>query len=87
VPTVSDVAAWLLEQVQKDGVLQQDYAASEIQDQFGEDFIYENTNGNLAIKPDVLKAFRAISEKTVVWQSGNKEWRLREDWDEPTRKQ
>jgi hypothetical protein len=32
--------------------------------------VYENENGNLAINRQVLKEFRKLTEKTVVWERG-----------------
>lgn len=33
-----------------------------IQERFGQEFIHENENGNLAIGKDVLKEFRKLTE-------------------------
>jgi hypothetical protein len=75
----------MAEQVEDDGSLTQQEAADEILDKFGEDFVYENDNGNLAISKKVLKEFRKISEETVVWERSSRSWRKREDGDPPGR--
>jgi hypothetical protein len=84
-PSNADVAKWMLDEVKRDGELPQEYAASEIQDRFGDDFVYENENGNLAISKGVLKEFRKFSERDVVWERGSRSWRPREAGDEPGR--
>jgi hypothetical protein len=47
--------------------LYQEEAVYEIHEKFGEDFTYDNDNGNLAIRRDVLAAFRRLSGDGVVW--------------------
>lgn len=71
--------------VARHGELPQDEAAMEIEDKFGVGFVYENANGNLGISPEVLKKFRKLTEKTVVWDRGRREWRKREPGDGPGR--
>ena len=72
-----DVARWMKEQVQRDGQLNQSDAAVDIQQKFGEDHVYENENGNLAISTEVLKAFRKLTKDSVVWEPGERMWRKR----------
>ena len=85
--TPSEVAAWMLAEVERDGVLYQDEAVYEIERRFGEKFTYTNDRGNPAIRQDVLAAFRIVSEDTVVWERGERLWRKREKPDEPGRQQ
>jgi hypothetical protein len=54
-------------------------------DRFGEEFVYENENGNYGIDKKVLKAFRDLTEKSVVWERGSRMWRKREKYDGPGR--
>jgi hypothetical protein len=46
----SDVAAWMMEEVERVGTLYQDCAVDEIERRFGEEFVYSNENGNPAIR-------------------------------------
>lgn len=85
-PTAEDVAQWMLDQVRQ-GYLYQDRAVYEIHRIFGERFTYDNTQGNLAIGRDVLKAFRRISEADVIWDRYERMWRVREARDLPGRQQ
>ncbi len=81
-----EIAKWMLSQIETDGVLHQDHAASEIEQRFGAEFAPANDRGNLSIRPDVLKAFRTISEH-VIWERGERLWRKRESFDEKGRLQ
>lgn len=85
--TPQHVAKWMLATLEKDGTLYQDYAVSSIIMDFGEDFSYINENGNQAIHKDVLKAFRKLTENTAVWERGERMWRLRDEFDAPSRMQ
>jgi hypothetical protein len=78
-------AAWMHEQIEKNGALYQDEAAAEITARFGDECTYQNDNGNLAINRQVLKQFRTLTETTVVWDSVERMWRRREKYDSPTR--
>jgi len=83
--TPVDVAKWMVAELQKKKELYQQDAAAEIKRMFGPDFVYENRNGNLAIRKDVLEAFRRLTEKTVVWHRVYRIWRHRRDDDPPGR--
>lgn len=78
--TASDVAQWMLQEVQ-DGALYQETAVYEIRDRFGKEFVYTNDNGNLAISRKVLKEFRKLTEKKVDWSRSEKGWFLRDPGD------
>jgi hypothetical protein len=45
----ADVAEWMLKQVRERTQWYQEDAVAEIADRFGNDFVYENENGNPAI--------------------------------------
>jgi hypothetical protein len=85
--TAADVARWMLEQVQTSQWLDQDVAVFEIEKRFGSTFVHDNENGNPAIDRSVLKEFKAISRETVVWERGDRAWRLRGPHDAPGRQQ
>ena len=73
--SAAQVAGWMLEQLNHDNVLYQHDAAHQILHNFGDAFIYENQNGNLAIRQNVLRLFRALTGNTVVWERGERLWR------------
>jgi hypothetical protein len=81
------IAAWMLEQFQKHQVIYQHEVAYEISERFGEPHVYVYQNGNLGISRDVLGAFRGLTEQTAVWSRGERCWRIRQDFDEPGRRQ
>jgi hypothetical protein len=83
--TAREVARWMKSEMQRQGELIQEDAAQEILERFGKLFTYINDNGNLAISREVLKEFRALTEKTVVWDRGQRLWRPRESTDPPGR--
>jgi hypothetical protein len=75
--TIKDVANWLFNEVKNKGQLYQNNAAFHVKTHFGDKFVYENKNGNLAINKEVLKVFLLISIKDVVWIRREFKWRLR----------
>lgn len=86
-PTAKDVAQWMLAEVRKGDWVHQEVIVYEIERVFGEDFVYTNQNGNPAISRDVLKQFNSISGQEVVWERGDRAWRLRAEGDAPGRQQ
>lgn len=80
VVTDMKVAEWMLAQIESNKWLDQGTTVYQIEKEFGEDFVYQNANGNLAISKSVLKNFRKISEGVVIWEKTEKSWRkLRND--------
>jgi len=84
--TPHDVAEWMVEEVRRKGELHQEDAAWHIKNHFGENFVYINTNGNLAIDKKVLTEFRKLTEKDIVWVRGDRYWRLRASYDDPEKR-
>jgi hypothetical protein len=85
--TAQEVAEWMLDEVTQKGELYQETAVSEIASKFGYEFTYDNENGNLAIRRDVLADFRRLSENSVVWDPEDRFWRKRKEGDELGRRQ
>lgn len=90
--TPKDVADWMLAQIQAEGELRQQDAASTIKKEFGRRFVYRDENGDLAIDRRVLYQFRKLTAKTVVWVTSQDDylagfWRFRERGDLPGRRQ
>lgn len=85
--TVSKIASWMISQLKTNTVLYQQEAAHGITEKFGEHFTHFNGNGNLAINPDVLAEFRSLTGNEVVWERGQRCWRMRAEHDEPGRRQ
>ncbi len=82
-----DVAQWMFDEIKSGKNLYQDQTVVKIKKQFGDEFIYQNENGNFAIAKKVLNAFNKLTVDTVVWCRGEKMWRLRKDRDATGRQQ
>ena len=67
----------MLEQFGAKDELYQDDAAYRIAEKFGNDFVYINDNGNLAIGKPVLREFRKLTEGVAVWERSERRWRRR----------
>jgi len=72
-----DVAQWMLDEVARNGCLQQAVAAHRIVAQFGARFTYKNYDGGLSVSRAVLKEFRNLTGDAVVWEHREKLWRKR----------
>lgn len=85
--TKREVAQWMVEEVERAGILQQDRAARTIRSHFGDEFVYRNANNNLAINELVLKIFNELTGDRVVWSRSLFHWRKRKETDGPGRAQ
>jgi hypothetical protein len=81
--TPEDVAKWMLSEIEEQRELLQADAVSDIQNNFGDEFVYENENGNMAIAKNVLSTFKKLTKEKIVWERGAKYWRFREKYDDP----
>lgn len=84
--TPSDIARWMKELMSDDDFLPQTIVVSLIRKSFVGDFTYLNKNGKWAIKKDVLREFRKITEKELVWSQSRRGWRRRRE-DDPEGRQ
>jgi Family of unknown function (DUF6953) len=73
----SDVAKWMVNELEQKEYLYQESAVDEIRRRFGARFAYWNENGNLAMSRTVLAEFGKLTERTVVWERDEKCWRKR----------
>jgi hypothetical protein len=81
------VAEWMLKELQRLGKLHLDTAVYEIAEKFGSQFTYDKKDGNLAIRIDILAAFRELTKDSVVWVQEDRYWRMRTPYDELGRHQ
>ena len=82
--TATQVAVWMLKELKRQGKLHQNTVVYEIAEKFGSQFTYDK-DGNLAIRIDVLAAFRKLTKDSVVWVREDSYWRMREPHDGPGR--
>lgn len=85
--TARGIAEWMLAQVKERPRFYQERAVREIRQKFGDAWWYKNANGNMAIDKGVLREFKKISGNEVIWERGDRAWRVRRDRDKPGRQQ
>jgi hypothetical protein len=73
--TPSEVAQFMLDSMGDKSWLYQETIVQKIKRECGEEHVWRNPNGNLAIKPNVLAAFRKLTEGKLVWSRGERAWR------------
>ena len=87
--TARDVAEFMVTLVPPGrGHLAQSRASALIKKRFGMEFVQKNKNGNWGIRPDVLKAFNALTTSEpidLVWMMASQTWRRRQPTDAPGR--
>lgn len=83
----ADVAAWMLGELDRALWLYQETVVYQIKEKFGDDFVYINQNGNLAIRKDILTSFRKLTGDEVIWERGSRAWRRRQAHDGKGRQQ
>lgn len=84
--TAKEIAAWMKTQVTDEEYLYQEHTAYQIEEEFGDKFIYTNDNGNRAIAKAVLIEFRKLTPD-LVWSRSGYYWRKREEDDDPKKRQ
>lgn len=85
--TTKDVAQWMFDEVLNNDYLEQGAVVGVILKKFGNDFVYQNDNGNLAVEKKVLTEFNNLSGDKVVWLKGEKAWTPRKEHHKPGRQQ
>lgn len=73
--STKDVAAWMTSQLENQFWLYHETVVGKIKNQFGNEFVYQNRNGNLAIDRKVLTEFRKLTDGKIVWERSEKAWR------------
>jgi hypothetical protein len=79
----NDVADWMASQVEVEGFLYRDWAVAHIADEFGDEFVYKDENGNPEISETVLTTFYKLTEGSVFWDRWDRCWRQRVAEDPP----
>jgi hypothetical protein len=82
--THQQVAEWMFKELKRQHKLHLNTVVYEIAEKFGSQFTYDK-DGNLAIRIDVLAAFRKLTKDSVVWVQEDSYWRMREPHDGPGR--
>lgn len=77
---------WMLNMLEKDRCLYHDDVVNYLIKNKQEDFLKENSKGNLVLKLSVNSEFKKKTEENVVWVKPERYWRYRVSEDEPNRK-
>lgn len=76
--TATDIATWLFDKILD--LAPQHYHQSQavmfIKNTYGDEWTYQNKNGNLAISTAILKEFRELrkADPNVQWHQGSRSW-------------
>ena len=69
------VAEFMINEILKKGYVYQEYLVHDIQEKFGEEYVYVNENGNLAISKKVLNEFKKLKDVNgIEWDRSDKSW-------------
>jgi len=82
---LNNLVDWMLSSLKKDNCLYQDDVVDYLIKNKQEDFLKENTQGNLVLKLSVNRAFKKRTEHNVVWVKPDRYWRYRVPEDESSR--
>lgn len=83
--TASEVAAWMVSELNRQGCLYQDDVVDYLVRTRGGKLFRENADGNLVVGNEVLDAFMRLTQHNVVWVKPDRYWRFRVAEDEPGR--
>jgi hypothetical protein len=65
----------MISEIVDKGHVYQEYLVHDIQEKFGDDFVYINENGNLAISKKVLNEFKKLKEQNnIEWDRSKRSW-------------
>lgn len=81
VTSANEIAEWLINRIRDNGRNRtyQQSAVEDLRSTFGDEWSYENHNGNWAISKAVLKAFRPLKDDHVIWDRSDQSWRVVDD--------
>ena len=69
------IAEFMINEILEKGYVYQEYLVHDIQEKFGDDFVYINENGNLAISKKVLNEFKKLKEQNnIEWDRSERSW-------------
>lgn len=72
--TAQQVAEWMVEEIRFTGNLYQTEAIRYVRENFGEEFVFVNENGNASLSKDVKKAFRQLHGGRIAWDRDGFMW-------------
>lgn len=69
-----EIANWMLQEVKEVGILHQEAAVAFILQNYGEQYLYVNENGNQSIDKEVKKLFKKMHRGRVAWDRDGFFW-------------
>jgi hypothetical protein len=72
-----EAAEWMVTQLRRCGVLDQQHAAGEIARLFGEHLVYRKPSGAYAIDRRLLHRFAVLAGDEALWSRSQRRWRRR----------
>ncbi len=76
------IANWMLTELSKHNCIYQDDVVDYLVKSKDESLLRENSDGNLVLHPQLLSAFKKLTEANVVWVKPDRYWRFRVAEDE-----
>ena len=69
------VAEFMINEILEKGYVYQEYLVHDIQEKFGEEYVYVNENGNVAISKKVLNELKKLKDVNgIEWDRSDKSW-------------
>ena len=81
----TDVANWMLGEIERDGCIYQDDVVDYLVKAKADHLLRENSDGNLVVGKAVLDSFLRLTNDKVVWVKPDRYWRPRVAEDEQGR--
>ncbi|MEK3771964.1 hypothetical protein MKY14_25875 [Paenibacillus sp. FSL R5-0887] len=72
--TAQEVAEWMVKEIRFTGTLHQTAAIEYVKENFGEEFVFVNENGNASLSKEVKKAFRKLHGGRIAWDRDGFLW-------------
>ncbi|WP_020620775.1 DUF6953 family protein [Paenibacillus daejeonensis] len=70
----AEIADWMLAEVKERGILRQEDVVQHIADNYGEQYLYTNENGNQSIDKEVKKLFKKLHRGKAAWDRDGFFW-------------
>jgi len=71
---IKDVVDYMLQELEKNGVLHQKGLVLIIKEKFGDQFVFTNSHGTLSIDRKVIREFNKVKSKDVLWNKESYCW-------------
>ncbi|MEK4139698.1 hypothetical protein NST48_01895 [Paenibacillus sp. FSL M7-0547] len=72
--TAQEVAEWMVKEIRFTGTLHQTAEIEYVKENFGEQFVFVNENGNASLSKEVKKAFRKLHGGRIAWDRDGFLW-------------